>query len=74
MDRDAAITEIDRLVATERDRCLWFLRADYRPCTDDERRWVLTAIQGRADRATFARAAELKRWLSPISNDASAES
>ncbi len=56
---------IDELVAEERARSLWSLREDFLPRTDDERRWVLGEIQKRADRATFACASELKRWLAP---------
>lgn len=74
MDRATLEREVDAFVAAQRDRCLWFMRRDYLPHTDDERRWVLTEIQRRADRATFVRASELERWLSPISNAASAES
>jgi MoxR-like ATPase len=74
VDRATLEREVDAFVAAQRDRCLWFMRRDYLPHTDDERRWVLTEIQRRADRATFVRASELERWLSPISNAASAES
>lgn len=63
MDRDALTAEIDAFVDAQRDRSLWFLAHDYHPQTDDERRWVLSEIQRRADRATFVRAAELKRCL-----------
>jgi len=74
MDREALEQEIDAFVEAHRSRCLWFVRHDYRPASDDERRWVLTQIQRRCDRAAFARAAMLKRWLSPSSSDASAAS
>ena len=74
VDRDALERQIDELVDAHRDRCLWFVSADYRPRTDEERRWALTQIQRRCDRAAFTRAAILKRWLSPISSDASAVS
>jgi hypothetical protein len=74
VDREALHHEIDAFVEAHRDRCLWFLQTDYRPRTDEERRWVLTQIQRRCDRAAFARAATLKRWLSPNSSDASAAS
>jgi len=63
MDRDALTAEIDAFVDAQRDRSLWFLARDYHPKTDDERRWILSEIQRRADRATFVRAAELKRCL-----------
>ncbi|MDQ3037524.1 MAG: hypothetical protein M3Y87_34335 [Myxococcota bacterium] len=63
---------IDRFVDEQRAQCLWFLRADWYPSNDEERRRVLEQIQRHADRATFVRAAELKRWLSPRSSDTSA--
>lgn len=74
MDRVSLIAEIDVLVEANRNRCLWFLRQDYLPTTDDERLWVLTQIQRRCDRATFVRAGLCKRWLSPTSSAASAGS
>jgi hypothetical protein len=74
MDRQALIEEIDAFVDDHRDHCLWFVRTDFRPTTDEERRWVLTQIQRRSNQSAFARAATLKRWLSPRSNDASAAS
>lgn len=74
MDRATLLREIDMFVDAQRDRCLWFVRRDYLPQTDDDRRWVLTQIQSRADRATFIRAGELKRWLSPTFSDVSADS
>lgn len=74
VDRATLEQEVDAFVAAQRHRCLWFVRRDYLPSTDDERRWVLTEIQRRADRATFVRASELKQWLSPISSAASVDS
>lgn len=74
MDRAALEIEIDAFVDAQRDRCLWFIGREYHPRTDDERRWILTEIQRRSDRATFVRAGELKRCLSPNSSDASAGS
>lgn len=74
MDRTSLETEIDAFVASHRERCLWFVRPDYRPRTDRERLWALTEIQRRADRAAFVRAGELKRCLSTISSATSAVS
>jgi hypothetical protein len=74
MDRASLEAEIDAFVELYRDRCLWFVRRDYVPRTDDERRWALTEIQRRGDRSAFTRAGELKRWLSAISSAASAAS
>ncbi len=63
MDHAALTAEIDAFVDAQRDRCLWFVAREYHPRSDDERRWILTEIQRHADRATFVRAAELKRCL-----------
>jgi hypothetical protein len=65
---------IDELVDACRSTCLWYHRSDYYPRTDPERWRVLDAIQKRADRDTFARAARLKEWLSALSSSASAGS
>jgi hypothetical protein len=66
--------DVDALVDECRVSCLWYMPADYYPASDDERWTVLDLIQQRADLATFKRAGELKRWLSPTSSDASASS
>lgn len=63
---------VDRLVDEERIACLWFLRPDYYPLTHEERRRVLKLIERHGDLEAFRRAATLRRWLSPHSNDASA--
>jgi len=60
--------EVDALVDECRTRCLWYIRRDYYPRTDEERRRVLDAIQQHADVRTFKRAGRLMRWLSPPSN------
>lgn len=72
--RAALEEKIDALIDEQRVRCLWFLRPDWYPTDDVERMRTLDQIQRHADRATFARAAELKRWLSQSSKDASAGS
>jgi hypothetical protein len=74
VDDSTARAEIDAFIQQHRDRCLWFVRLDYHPSTDEERRWLLTEIQRRGDRATFATASRLKRCLYPTSNDVSADS
>jgi len=68
VDRSEARLAIDALISEQRDRCLWWLRPGYLPSTDAERAWVLTELQRRSDRATFARAGELKRCLLQNSN------
>jgi hypothetical protein len=65
---------VDALVDECRVRCLWFLRQDFYPRTDEERLRILTAIQERADLALFRRAGRLKSWLSRTSSAASASS
>lgn len=65
---------VDELVEECRARCLWYLRPDYQPRTDQERIAVLEAIQERCSLAEFKRAGVLKAWLSRRSSDASASS
>lgn len=66
-----AIHEGLRLIEEYRDRCLWFLRADYTPSTSEEWVRILDLIERYGDRDGFARAEELKRWLSQPSKAAS---
>jgi hypothetical protein len=66
--------QVDTLVDACRTECLWFLRPDYYPRTDEERLRVLDAIQRRARLDVYREAARLKRWLSPSSNETSAGS
>lgn len=74
MDEQTAYQAIDRLVEEHRARCLWFLRPDFRPTTREERLRVLRYIERHGDREAFREAAALRRWLSPESNETSAES
>ena len=66
--------EIDHLVDECRSSCLWYLRPDYYPKDDLQRDSVLERIQRNGDRATFQKAAELRRWLSLRSSARSAVS
>lgn len=68
------MAKIDRLIDENRLRCLWFLRVDYYPATDDERLRVLEYIERYGDRDAYRRATELRRWLLPPSNAGSAAS
>ena len=52
------------LVEEYRDRCLWFLRADYFPTSPEEIRRVLEWIERYGDRSGYERAEEIKAWLS----------
>lgn len=72
--RGSARREMDRLIDTYRARCLWFLREDYYPSTDEQRIQVLAYIQRYGDREAYRRAAEVRRWLSPTSSAPSAAS
>jgi hypothetical protein len=63
---------VNRLVDEYRGRCLWFLRGDYYPATDDERLAVLAYIERYGDRNAYARAAEVRQWLSRASSATSA--
>ena len=65
---------VNRLVNEYRHRCLWFLREDYYPMTDEERLTVLGYIQRHGDRRAYVRAAEVRQWLSRPSNAPSAAS
>ncbi len=57
-----------------RSRCLWFLAPDYYPASEAQALRVLAAIERHGDRAAFQRSSEIRQWLSPSSNAASAGS
>lgn len=71
-----SLAEIDsafrRFVDDNRERCLWFLRADYYPATHEEAAQVLQLIERYGDRHVLGRVADFRRWLSPDSNETSA--
>jgi len=74
-DVSNAIAEtVNHLVDEYRRHCLWFLRDDYYPATDEERLRVLAYIQRHGDRSAYMRAAEVRRWLLRTSSAASAAS
>lgn len=66
--------EFERLVASCRDQCLWFLREDYCPTDPQEMRRVLEYIRRRGDRESFRVASKLMQWLSPTSSARAAAS
>jgi hypothetical protein len=66
--------QINRLVDAYRDRCLWFLRADYYPVDRQDMLRTLDYIRRYGDREAFRKAGELIQWLSPDSNKPSAVS
>jgi len=65
---------VRRLVDEYRDRCLWFLRADYYPEGPEEMLRTLDYIERHGDRRAYLRAAEIRRWLSRRSSAPSAVS
>lgn len=73
-DTTTVVTDVNRLVDDYRTQCLWYLRPDYYPSTDEERLRVLAAIERCGDRAAHVRVGALRRCLLPTSSDASADS
>ena len=71
MGWEVAILE---LVDQYRDRCLWFLRRDYYPESPEEAEQVLRYVEQYGDLAAFKRAARIRPWLSPRSNETPAGS
>ena len=70
----AVAQAVNDLVDEYRHRCLWFLRGDYYPTSDDERDRLLHYIQRYGDRRAYLRAAEIRQWLSRDSSARSAVS
>ncbi len=68
---DVAVTA---LVDEYRHRCLWFLRENYYPATDQERLKVLDYIQRYGDSDAFRRAGQVRRWTSQSCKEKSAAS
>jgi len=64
--------EVARLVDEQRSRCLWFLRPDYYPESDEEIERTLRAIERSGDQNAFRCARKLRQWLFPISSVKSA--
>ncbi len=71
-DADAIFNAVRALTDEYRQRCLWFLRADYYPATPAEALRVLGYIERRGDLAAFQKVAPLKQWLLQNSNARSA--
>ena len=75
MTPDPALdAEVRSFVDDYRERCLWFVRADYYPSTPDEILRVLRWIRARGDIKAFQRAGQIEEWLSRTSNETSAAS
>lgn len=66
--------QVNQLVDTYRERCLWFLRADYYPTDRQEVLRTLDYIRRYGDREAFRKAGELYQWLSPDSSKPSSVS
>ena len=66
--------QINQLVDAYRDRCLWFLRADYYPIDRQDVLRTLDYIRRYGDREAFRKAGEFHQWLSPDSSRHSAAS
>jgi hypothetical protein len=69
-----ALRELDELVTRYRARCLWFVREDFVARTPHEFATTLDWLERYGDRSAYLAARELRPWLLPISNDASAAS
>jgi len=63
-DAETVLNAVKTLTDEHRQRCLWFLRADYYPATPAEALRVLGYIERRGDFAAFRKVAPLKQWLS----------
>ena len=66
------VLAVDELVGRYLIQCLWFLRRDYYPTTDDDRLRVLGYLEKYGDLEAFRLAAAIKPCLSPPSNATSA--
>lgn len=55
--------EVNALVDEYRARCLWFLRADFYPRTDEEAMRTLDYIERHGDVTAFQKASTLRQWL-----------
>jgi len=66
--------QVNQLVDAYRDRCLWFLRADYYPTDVADVLRTLDYIRRYGDQEAFRKAGELHQWLSQDSSKPSAGS
>jgi len=72
MDRSAFQQALSELIAQNRDRCLWFLAADFLPVDPESALRALSYIERYGDMAAFKRARELRACLRQLSSDNSA--
>jgi hypothetical protein len=62
---------VHRLVGTNRLQCLWFMKEDFLPRTAEEADRALAEIEIHGDRQAWAKARELRAWLSRTTSAAS---
>jgi hypothetical protein len=74
VDRDALDRSIDAFIDEQRARCLWFVRPEYYPSTDEARLSMLGKIERAGDLAAFKRCGELRARLLQRSSVSSAAS
>ncbi|MDA0840470.1 MAG: hypothetical protein O3B01_18100 [Planctomycetota bacterium] len=70
--QDEILSPVHQFVDKYRTRCLWFLREDFYPTTEDQVSRVLKYIEKNGDRAAFIEVAEIKQWLLRNSKEQSA--
>ena len=64
---------IRRLIAENRDRCLWFLAPDFQPTNRDSAVRALQYIERYGDKVAYEQARELRLWLQQPSRSNSAD-
>jgi hypothetical protein len=72
-ETDEIAASVNRLVDEYRTRCLWFLRPDYYPATQEEQLRVLGYLERYGDVTAYQRANRLRQWLSHPCSAASVE-
>lgn len=72
MTHEERRTRIRAIVDEHRATCLWYLREDFYPETDEETVLVLDAIARHGDVRAFQQAEALRRWISLPSSSPSA--
>ena len=60
---DRLQNEVRELIDQYRDRCLWFLRADYYPDSLEETLRTLDYIDRYGDTQAYQKAGEIRKWL-----------
>jgi hypothetical protein len=71
-DRSTVWENVTRLVAENRDRCLWFLAPDFLPTDDESAIRALRYIERYGGKAAFEQARSLRTWLQQHSSANSA--